>query len=162
MVRDGVPTAMEFGDVTKSVRHKTQPSRSAGARGFTLIEMVIVMAIIALLAALVGPQLFGKLGESKIKGTKAQIEMLSTALDAFRLDNGRYPTQEENLAALVEKPANLPNWAGPYLKKRDVPNDPWGNAFVYAIPPTKGGLDYDLYSLGPDGKPDGDGLITNK
>jgi len=133
-----------------------------GQGGFTLIEMVIVMAIIALLAALVGPQLFGKLGESKIKGTKAQIEMLSTALDAYRLDNGRYPTQDENLTALVEKPANLPNWAGPYLKKKELPKDPWGNAFVYTIPPVKGGLDYDLYSLGPDGKPDGDGLITNK
>lgn len=133
-------------------------------RGFTLIEMVIVMAIIALLAALIGPQLFGKLDDSKIKSTKAQIEMLSTALDAFRLDNGRYPSQDENLKVLVEKPvgSTLPNWAGPYLKKKELPKDAWGNDFVYVIPPTRGGLDFDLYSLGPEGKADSDGVISNK
>ena len=137
--------------------------RRSSQAGFTLIELVIVMAIIALLAALIGPQLMGKLDDSKIKATKAQIELLTTAIDSFRLDVGRYPSQEEGLKVLFERPANLATWSGPYLKKHDLPKDSWGRDYIYAIPPTKGGQDYDLYSLGPDGKGDDvNALISNK
>lgn len=126
-------------------------------QGFTLIELVIVMAIIALLAALVGPQLFRQLEGSKSKATKAQIELFSTALDAYRLDNGRYPRQEEGLQALVERPADLVTWAGPYLRKRELPKDGWGHPFVYETPGKRATVGYDLYSLGADGKPGGEG-----
>lgn len=119
--------------------------------GFTLIELVIVMAIIAMLVALIAPRFVGTLGDSQVKATRAQIQMMSTALDSFRVDNRRYPTQQEGLKALVERPDGLPTWAGPYLARRTLPNDSWGKDFIYQIPPTKGGLDYDLYSLGADG-----------
>ena len=125
--------------------------------GFTLIEIMIVMAIIALLAALVAPRVIGQLSASRVKTTGAQIEMLGTALDAFRLDTGRYPTHLENLAALVEKPDDLPTWAGPYLRKRKLPKDGWKRDFVYEIPANRGGIVYDLYSFGADGEPGGEG-----
>ncbi|MGQ0663460.1 MAG: type II secretion system major pseudopilin GspG [Pseudomonadota bacterium] len=137
-------------------------ARRAAARGrrqagFTLIELVIVMAIIAMLAALIGPRLVGQLGESRVKSTKAQVEMLATALDSFRIDNRRYPTQQEGLKALVERPDNLPTWSGPYLNKRQLPKDGWDRDFIYQIPPTRGGIDYDLFSLGADSQPGGSG-----
>ena len=125
--------------------------------GFTLMELLVVMAIIALLAALIAPRLIGSVSSSQIKATKAQVELLSRSLDAFRLDNGRYPTQQEGLIALVEKPASAPNWAGPYLSKRTVPKDAWGFDFLYDRPAAKGGVEYDLYSLGSDNKPGGEG-----
>jgi len=126
------------------------------ARGFTLAEILIVITIIALLAALVGPRLMGSLSKSQGKTTKAQIEMLATALDNFRLDNGRYPTQEEGLKSLIEPPEGLSAWAGPYLKKRQLPRDAWGFEFQYGIPPQRGGIDFDLYSLGADGAEGGE------
>lgn len=138
------------------IRRTTRKVRR-GQQGFTLIELVIVMAIIALLAALVGPQLFGQLEGSKGKATKAQIEMLSTAFDSYRLDNGRYPKQEEGLDALVTRPSTLATWAGPYLRKKELPKDGWGNSFVYEIPAKRATVGYDLYSLGADGKPGGEG-----
>lgn len=126
------------------------------AQGFTLIEIMIVMVIIAMLAALVGPRVMGALGSSKVKATKIQIETLSNAVDAFHLDTGRYPSQQEGLAVLIEIPAAAPikNWRGPYLKKNRIPNDEWGNAFVYQIPSTHK-MPFDIYSLGADGKPGG-------
>ena len=124
--------------------------------GFTLIEIMIVMAIIALLAALIAPRVIGQLGESRVKTTRAQVEMLGTALDTFRLDTGRYPTQVENLAALIEKPDDLATWAGPYLRKRKLPKDGWKRDFAYEIPANRGGISYDLYSLGADGEPGGE------
>jgi general secretion pathway protein G len=122
-------------------------------RGFTLIELLIVMIILGLLAALVAPKMFQKVGTSKQKAAKAQISMLGTALDAFRLDVGAYPSTELGLDALRKNPGQGA-WDGPYLSK-DVPKDPWGRPYVYRAPGDHG--DYDLYSLGADGQEGGEG-----
>jgi general secretion pathway protein G len=131
--------------------------RTRKSAGFTLVELLIVMVILGLLSALVGPRLFGHLGSSKTKAARTQIELLGAALDMYRLDMGRYPATEEGINALSQKPADearAANWRGPYLKKR-VEKDPWGNAYVYAFPGQHG--EYDLVSLGADGQPGGEG-----
>jgi general secretion pathway protein G len=125
-----------------------------GERGFTLIEIMIVVIIIGLLAALVAPKLFGKLTMAKQKSAKAQIELFGAALDAFRLDTGRYPATEEGLKALREKPSGAENWDGPYLPK-EIPLDPWGKPYVYKSPGEHG--EYDLISFGLDGVEGGEG-----
>ena len=123
-------------------------------KGFTLIEVLIVMVILGLLAALVGPRMFGKVGKSKQKAAKAQIALFETTLDTYRLDMGRYPTEEEGLQALREKPDDAENWDGPYIAK-EVPLDPWGTPYVYTSPGEHG--DYDITSLGADKEPEGEG-----
>ena len=122
--------------------------------GFTLLELLVVMAIIGLLAGYVGPRYFAQIGKSEVKVAKAQMDSLEKALDQYRLDTGHYPNQEQGMAALIKKPANEPRWDGPYLKK-DLPLDPWGRPYVYKMPGEKG--DYDLVSLGKDGAPGGTG-----
>jgi general secretion pathway protein G len=123
-------------------------------KGFTLIELMIVMVIIGLLAALVAPRMLNKVGKSKVKAAKAQIEMFSTALDSFKLDTGRYPTTEEGLKALIKNPG-IKGWDGPYLKKKKIPKDPWGNKYIYKCP---GEHDtYDIISYGADGQIGGEG-----
>jgi len=127
-------------------------------RGFSLIEIMIVMVIIGLLASLVGPKLFGKLGQAKQKTAKAQIEMLMASLDAYRLDVGHYPSQQEGLGALSSNPGS-PEWAGPYLAKGQVPMDPWNHPYIVQIPGQHG--EVDISSLGADGKPGGSGEDTD-
>lgn len=122
-------------------------------QGFTLLELLVVLVIIGLLVGIVGPNLFKNVGKSEITTAKAQIDALSKAIDQFRLDNGRYPSTDEGLSVLVTRPANTPNWNGPYLKKA-VPLDPWGQAYLYKLPGTHNS-DYDLYSYGPDKAPGG-------
>jgi len=122
--------------------------------GFTLVELLVVMIIIGLLAALVGPRFIRQEEKAKIKATQAQIELLGTALDTFRLDVGRYPTSEEGLQALRQNPGGLERWDGPYLKKA-VPLDPWGKAYVYRSPGEHGS--FDILSYGADGVSGGEG-----
>ncbi len=122
--------------------------------GFTLIELLIVMVILGLLAALVGPRMFGKVGSSKTKAAKAQISLLETALDTYRLDVGKYPTTDQGLEVLRTKPSDVEKWDGPYLPK-DVPMDPWGKPYVYRAPGEHG--DFDIISYGSDGRQGGEG-----
>ena len=130
-------------------------------RGFTLLELLVVMVIIGLLASYVGPRYFGQIGKSEVRTTQAQIDSFGKALDQYRLDTGHYPSTELGLNALVAPQANEPKWLGPYLTKA-VPLDPWGNPYQYKSPGEHG--DYDLLSLGKDGQPGGAGEaadITN-
>jgi general secretion pathway protein G len=119
------------------------------AQGFTLIELIVVVAIIGLLAGLVVPQFIKQEEKATAKAAKAQIELLGTALDTFRLDVGRYPSSQEGLQALTQKPGGLDRWEGPYLKK-EVPNDPWGKPYIYKSPGDNG-RPYDIASYGADG-----------
>jgi len=123
--------------------------------GFTLLELLVVMVIIGLLAAYVGPKYFSQVGKSEVKTARAQIVGFEKALEQYRLEVGNYPTTEQGLAALVAKPANVNHWDGPYIGKA-VPLDPWGHAYVYKSPGDHG--EVDLSSLGRDGRAGGDGL----
>jgi general secretion pathway protein G len=131
----------------------TQAKRRNEA-GFTLVELLIVLAILGLLAALVGPRVIGYLGSSKTKTAKVQIESIAAALQLYRLDVGRYPTSSEGLKALVDK-GSAANWNGPYLNKADVPTDPWGRPYNYRSPGQRG--DFDIFSLGADNQVGGTG-----
>ena len=133
----------------------TYPSKKflSNTAGFTLIELIIVATIIVLLAGLVLPQYIRQGEKATAKAAKAQIESLGTALDTFRLDVGRYPTTQEGLQALNQKPLGVDRWDGPYLKK-DVPLDPWGKPYVYKSPGDHG--PYDIISYGADGVPGGE------
>jgi len=124
------------------------------AAGFTLLELLVVVVIIGLLAGFVAPRYFGQVGKSEMAVAKAQIDALEKALDQYRLDTGRYPSNELGLKALVDRPASEPKWLGPYLRKA-VPLDPWGKPYVYKVPGEKG--DFDLVSYGKDGQPGGAG-----
>ena len=128
--------------------------KPARLRGFTLLELLVVVVIIGLLASYVGPRYFGQLGRSEVTTAKAQMQAFSKALDQYRLDVGRYPTTEQGLNALLTRPGEEPKWNGPYLQNA-VPLDPWGKAYVYRSPGEKG--DYDIVSYGKDGVPGGSG-----
>src|SRR4051812_19424030 len=123
-------------------------------RGFTLLELLVVIVIVGLLAGYVAPRYFSQVGKSEVQVAKAQIEALEKALDQFRLDNRRYPSAEEGLEALTAKPSAAANWSGPYLKKA-VPQDPWGHPYVYRVPGEKS--EFQLFSYGRDGRAGGVG-----
>jgi len=148
---------------TTTAPHRATRVRSAG---FTLIELLVVIIVLGLLAALVGPRILGRVSEAKSATAKTQLELLGTALDTYRLDNGSYPTTDQGLVALQTKPSRDPvplSWHGPYLK-RDVPADPWGRPYVYKSPGDHNPTGYDLSTLGRDGQVGGsdeDADITN-
>ncbi len=144
-----------------NIRTMNKVFRASCAKGFTLLELLVVMVIIGLLAGYVGPKYFSQIGKSEVKVARAQIDAFDKALDQYRLDTGHYPSTAEGLTALMSKPANEAKWDGPYLKKA-LPSDPWGNAYQYRQPGEHG--EYDLYSYGKDGQAGGTGEnadITN-
>jgi general secretion pathway protein G len=124
-------------------------------QGFTLLELLVVMVILVMLAGLVAPNLMEKFGQAKSKAAKLDIEELSADLDMYKLDAGRYPTTAEGLNALIEAPPSAKSWSGPYLKKKKIPMDPWGNPYHYTAPGQHG--KFDLFSLGADNNEGGDG-----
>jgi general secretion pathway protein G len=127
--------------------------------GFTLVEILVVITIIGLIMALVGPRVIGYLGEAKVKAAKIQIESFSSALDLYYLDAGRYPSTSEGLNALAQRPGGAGSWNGPYLKGAIVPNDPWGHPYVYRSPGEHG--PYDIVSYGADGQEGGAGTAAD-
>ena len=132
---------------------KRSPSRSA--RCFTLLELVMVLVIIGVILAMVGPRVFTNLGRANSEVAKTKIEQIGGQLELFKLDVGRYPSTQEGLGALLAAPAGVANWNGPYVRDPKILKDPWSRDFVYRSPAEKGG--YDLISLGADGKEGGDG-----
>ena len=140
-------------------RRRRRSQRRDGERGFTLVEILVVITIIGLIMGLVGPRVLNYLGESKSKAARIQIESLASALDLYYLDNGRYPNSAEGLAALVQRSGNAPSWNGPYLKGGLVPGDPWGRPYVYRSPGEHG--TYDLISYGSDGQEGGTGTAAD-
>jgi general secretion pathway protein G len=125
------------------------------ARGFTLLELVMVLVIIGVILAMVGPRVFNSLGRASSERAKVTIEQIGGALELYKLDTGRYPSSSEGLASLVAAPSGVANWNGPYVKDAKILKDPWSRDFIYRSPAEKGG--YDLISLGADGKEGGDG-----
>ena len=148
--------------MSKLIARQQASVRRIGEQGFTLVEMLVVITIIALIMGLVGPRVLNFLGESKVKAAKIQIQSLSSALDLYVLDAGHYPTSSEGLEALMRRPGGEANWSGPYLKGDVVPKDPWGRPYVYRSPGQRG--PYDILSYGADGQEGGTGVavdITN-
>lgn len=131
------------------------PEPPRATAGFTLVELLVMLAILALLAALVGPRVIGYIGNSKSQTAKVQIESLAAALQLYRIDAGRYPTTAEGLRALVERPGSATTWNGPYLAKREVPRDPWGRDYLYRSPGQNG--DFEIATLGADNQKGGSG-----
>lgn len=129
-------------------------NRTRNARGFSLIELIVVLVILGLLATVVGPRVMERLGQGKVEIAKLQIDQLEGALGLFRFDVGRYPTTGEGLTALIQNPG-IDNWSGPYLNKENLPKDPWGRDYQYRSPGEHG--DYDLFSFGADGNLGGEG-----
>ena len=127
---------------------------------FTLIELLLVMVILVVLAAVVVPKFTGRSEQARFTAARTDISVIDGALDQFELDNSRYPSNEEGLAALITPPSGLPNWHGPYLKKAVMPTDPWGNPYVYRFPGTHNANGPDLFSMGPDGH-EGNDDVTN-
>ncbi|HKS86874.1 MAG TPA: type II secretion system major pseudopilin GspG [Pseudolabrys sp.] len=140
-------------------QRRTQSIRKRDQRGFTLVEILVVITIIGLIMALVGPRVLNYLSESKVKAARIQIQSFASALDLYYLDTGRYPSGAEGLTALVQQSGGSTAWNGPYLKGGNVPLDPWGKAYVYRSPGEHGA--YDVISLGSDGQEGGNGTAAD-
>jgi general secretion pathway protein G len=156
--------------VIKSSRSPSIFSNLAAKRadpesGFTLLELLVVIVILGLLIGLVAPAVLRQLGHAKNSIAKQSIAQLGSVLDLYKLDAGSYPSTQDGLQALISKPGDVDNWAGPYIKSANQPLDPWGHPYLYQQPSTRPGLDYDLCSLGSDDKPEqpgSPGLICNQ
>ena len=151
-----LPRPIPFHSVPPRARHRRPNARDQA--GFTLIELLIVVIILGVLAGLVGPRLFGRVGQSRQAAARVQIELLGAARDQIKLDIGRYPSSQEGLQALQQSPGNASGWEGPYLKK-EIPRDPWGSPYQYRSPGEHG--EYDLVSLGSDSAAGGDGEASD-
>ena len=136
------------------MRSRSTP-RISRQTGMTLVELLVVLVILGLIAGLVGPRVLDQLGGAKSKTAAVQLSDFEQGAELFKLDVGRFPTEQEGLQALVEKPSSAPGWNGPYLKERTLPKDPWGNDYLYKYPDENG--DLQVYSLGADGTEGGEG-----
>jgi general secretion pathway protein G len=144
---------------TLMLQRKRRASARHGEHGYTLVEILVVITIIGLLVALVGPRVLNYLGESKVKSAKIQIQSFESALDLYYLDTGRYPGSSEGLGALVQRGGGATTWNGPYLKGGNLPNDPWGKPYIYRSPGEHGS--YDIISYGADGQEGGSGAAAD-
>jgi general secretion pathway protein G len=144
---------------TLMLKRERRASARHGEHGYTLVEILVVITIIGLLVALVGPRVLNYLGESKVKTARIQIQSFESALDLFYLDAGRYPGSSEGLGALVQRGGGVTTWSGPYLKGGAVPNDPWGKPYIYRSPGEHGS--YDIISYGADGQEGGTGAAAD-
>jgi general secretion pathway protein G len=143
------------GKVTHQKNQRVSQAMKRPVEGFTLLELLVVMVIIGLLASYVAPRFFDQIGKSEVKAARAQLDALDKALGTYRIDTGRYPSTEQGLKALIDKPQDEPKWAGPYLAKA-LPPDPWGRAYLYRTPGEKN-REFELMSLGKDGQRGGTG-----
>jgi general secretion pathway protein G len=163
ILRPGLIALPSAGWAARQVRsHGCAPRDLADHRhqqqqGFTLLELLVVLAILGLLIGLVAPAALRQLESSKEKIAHQSIERIAGVLDIYKLDVGSYPTTEQGLLALIARPSGVGRWNGPYLKGENVPEDPWGRAFIYHNPSQRTGHEYDLYSLGRTGQPGGTG-----
>lgn len=157
----------EFDNINKSNKIKNILKKVKSEKGLTLIEILIAIIIIAAFASVVGPELFSQVGKSNQTAAANQIDIFKIALNNYRLDNGSYPSTEQGLNALIEDPGTSSmnsNWGGPYLEKKEIPKDPWGNDYQYRNPGIHNSHRFDLWSYGRDGKEGGTGEdadITN-
>jgi general secretion pathway protein G len=150
-------SAVEFGSDPSGRAAAVAAARRRSQDGFTLLELLVVLAILGLLIGLVAPAALRQLGSAKEKIAHQSVERLATVLDMYKLDVGTYPSTEQGLQSLITRPSGMARWNGPYLKGDKMPEDPWGHPYLYRAPSQRPGHEYDLYSLGPTGQPGGTG-----